>query len=139
MGSLQDVRKWLPERLAGQAIAHGVPGAVVAVLAEGEVAEAAYGVLNRATGVEVTTDSLFQIGSITKVWTATLIMQLADDGQWLTRAGQATGTNSAMSGCRCASPWSNVASRPPRLRARWARYASVTWRCPMTPFIGTWR
>lgn len=36
--------------------------------------------LNRATGVEVTTDSLFQIGSITKVWTASLLMQLVDEG-----------------------------------------------------------
>ncbi len=35
--------------------------------------------LNRATGVEVTPDALFQIGSITKVWTATLVMQLADE------------------------------------------------------------
>jgi CubicO group peptidase (beta-lactamase class C family) len=57
-----------------------VPGAAIAVLADGEVAEAAYGVLNRATGVEVTTDSLFQIGSITKVWTASLLMQLVDEG-----------------------------------------------------------
>ena len=32
---------------------------------------AASGVLNLATGVEATTDSVFQIGSITKVWTAT--------------------------------------------------------------------
>ena len=38
------------------------------------------GVLSKATGVEVTADSLFQIGSITKVWTATLVMQLVDEG-----------------------------------------------------------
>ncbi len=80
MGSLQDVQKWLPERLAEAAAAHQVPGAVVAVSAGDERAEAAYGVLNRATGVEVTTDSLFQIGSITKLWTATLVMQLVDEG-----------------------------------------------------------
>jgi CubicO group peptidase (beta-lactamase class C family) len=41
---------------------------------------AAYGVLNKETGVSVTTDSLFQIGSITKVWTATVAMQLVDEG-----------------------------------------------------------
>ena len=36
--------------------------------------------LNASTGVPATTDSLFQIGSITKVWTATVIMQLLDAG-----------------------------------------------------------
>ena len=41
---------------------------------------AASGILNLDTGVEATTDSLFQIGSITKVWTATLAMQLVDEG-----------------------------------------------------------
>ena len=36
--------------------------------------------LNSATGVSVTDDSLFQVGSITKIWTATMIMQLVDEG-----------------------------------------------------------
>ena len=36
--------------------------------------------LSHATGVEATADSVFQIGSITKTWTATLVMQLADEG-----------------------------------------------------------
>ena len=36
--------------------------------------------LNKDTGVEATTDSVFQIGSITKVWTATVAMQLVDEG-----------------------------------------------------------
>ncbi|XGU19175.1 serine hydrolase domain-containing protein [Rhodococcus sp. 3Y1] len=40
----------------------------------------ASGVINADTGVEVSTDSLFQIGSITKVWTAMLVMQLVDEG-----------------------------------------------------------
>jgi CubicO group peptidase (beta-lactamase class C family) len=30
--------------------------------------------------VPVTTDSVFQVGSITKLWTATMIMQLVDEG-----------------------------------------------------------
>jgi dipeptidyl aminopeptidase/acylaminoacyl peptidase/CubicO group peptidase (beta-lactamase class C family) len=38
------------------------------------------GVLNRNTGVPVTDDTLFQIGSITKIWTTILVMQLVDDG-----------------------------------------------------------
>ena len=36
--------------------------------------------LNAATQVPVTTDSVFQVGSITKIWTATMIMQLVDEG-----------------------------------------------------------
>jgi CubicO group peptidase (beta-lactamase class C family) len=42
---------------------------------------AAAGVINVDTGVRTTTDTLFQIGSITKVMTATLIMQLVDEKQ----------------------------------------------------------
>jgi CubicO group peptidase (beta-lactamase class C family) len=38
-------------------------------------------VLNVRTGTPVTTDALFQIGSITKVWTATLVLQLVDEGR----------------------------------------------------------
>ena len=59
---------------------HRVPGAAVAVGVGTEIAEAATGVLNRDTGVEATPDSLFQIGSVTKVWTTCLVMQLADEG-----------------------------------------------------------
>src|SRR3954463_11887160 len=75
-----DIRHW-QQRLALLADKHGVPGASLAVLADGEVADTAYGVINRRTGVEATTDSLFQIGAITKVWTAPLAMQLVDEGR----------------------------------------------------------
>jgi CubicO group peptidase (beta-lactamase class C family) len=60
---------------------HKVPGASVAVYADGRLVEAATGVLNVETGVDVTTDSLFQVGSVTKPYTASLIMQLADEGR----------------------------------------------------------
>jgi CubicO group peptidase (beta-lactamase class C family) len=60
--------------------AHHVPGASLAVLSGGDLHELASGVLHRGTGVEVTTDSLFLSGSIAKVYTATLVMQLADAG-----------------------------------------------------------
>ena len=43
--------------------------------------DVAAGVLSRATGVEATADSVFQVGSITKVWTTTLVMQLVDEGK----------------------------------------------------------
>jgi CubicO group peptidase (beta-lactamase class C family) len=68
-------------RLAELAEKHDVPGATLGVLHDEQVSESAYGVLNARTGVETTTDSLFQIGSISKVWTTTLVMQLVDEGK----------------------------------------------------------
>jgi CubicO group peptidase (beta-lactamase class C family) len=58
----------------------GVPGASLAVLRDGEIDAVASGILNLDTGVEATTDSLFQIGSITKVWTTTVVMRLVEEG-----------------------------------------------------------
>src|SRR4029079_7745439 len=39
------------------------------------------GVLSTATGVEATTESVFQVGSITKLWTTSLVLQLVDEGK----------------------------------------------------------
>jgi CubicO group peptidase (beta-lactamase class C family) len=71
----------LQNRLDGLRERHGVPAASVAVLRGDETDAAASGILNLGTGVEATPDSLFQIGSITKVWTATLVMQLVEEGR----------------------------------------------------------
>lgn len=60
---------------------HKVPGAALGVLHNGGVSEAAAGVINLNTGVEATTDTLWQIGSMTKPWTATVVMQLVDQGK----------------------------------------------------------
>src|SRR5438445_5122246 len=59
---------------------HRVPGASVGILSGDELIEVASGIANRNTGVPVTTRTLFQIGSNTKVYTATLVMQLVDEG-----------------------------------------------------------
>lgn len=70
----------LQKRLDEAAKAHNIPGATLAVWSDGKLHEAATGVVNRDTGVETDTDSVFQVGSTTKVWTAALIMQLAEEG-----------------------------------------------------------
>ena len=81
MTKLDEVGAWIDEHLPALLAEHGVPAAGVAVLAGGAVVDAAAGLLSTATGVEATPDALFQIGSITKVWTATLVMQLVDEGR----------------------------------------------------------
>src|SRR5882672_8750529 len=80
MPHLDDISGWISEMLPALLAEHKVPGAAIAVYAGGEVFDFASGVLSHATGVEATADSVFQIGSITKTWTATLVMQLADEG-----------------------------------------------------------
>lgn len=59
-----------------------VPGISIATWRDGEngreVRSAAFGVANIETQQPVTPDTLFQIGSITKVFTATAVMQLVD-------------------------------------------------------------
>ncbi|MFI9509016.1 serine hydrolase domain-containing protein [Nocardia sp. NPDC052566] len=60
--------------------ARHVPGATLAVLVGGEIYELASGVLHRGTGVEVTADSVFLSGSVAKIYTATLVMQLVGEG-----------------------------------------------------------
>ncbi|MEV6101772.1 serine hydrolase domain-containing protein [Nocardia sp. NPDC051981] len=75
-----DAEHWR-HRLAEIAARHAIPGAVLAISHGDRFIEAAHGVLNVDTGVETTVDSLFQIGSITKVWTATAVMRLVDQGR----------------------------------------------------------
>jgi CubicO group peptidase (beta-lactamase class C family) len=80
MGDIDEIRVWLEERLPHLLEQHNVPAAGWAVGRGDEIVDGASGTLNKATGVEATSDSLFQIGSITKLWTSTLVMQLADEG-----------------------------------------------------------
>jgi CubicO group peptidase (beta-lactamase class C family) len=79
--TLREVEAWIADQLPALIEKHQVPGAAYAVLADGEVVDGAAGILSKATGVDATADSVFQIGSITKLWTATLVMQLVDEGK----------------------------------------------------------
>lgn len=76
-----DAGHW-QRRLTELAERFEVPGAGLGILRldTHELVEAATGVLCKDTGVEVTTDSVFQMGSIGKTWTATVVMQLVDEG-----------------------------------------------------------
>ena len=81
-----DAAHW-QRRLAVLAERHKVPGASLGILRLGrdgqpdELVEAAYGYANAPAKIEATTDTLFQIGSMSKVWTATVVMQLVDEGK----------------------------------------------------------
>jgi CubicO group peptidase (beta-lactamase class C family) len=80
MTKLAEVKAWIDGRLPALIAQHDVPAAAVAISVGDEIVESAAGLLSRATGVAATTDSVFQIGSVTKVWTATLVMQLVQEG-----------------------------------------------------------
>jgi CubicO group peptidase (beta-lactamase class C family) len=80
MGGLATYRARLEQLLSERADAYRVPGAVAGVLVDDEMIFAAWGRANLTTGVEVTTDTLFQVGSITKLYTATLLSQVAGAG-----------------------------------------------------------
>ena len=71
----------LNKRLSELIDAYGVPGASLAVWSGGTLSEAAAGVVNLNTGITVTIDTLFQIGSITKLYVAAMCLQLADEGK----------------------------------------------------------
>jgi CubicO group peptidase (beta-lactamase class C family) len=73
-------REKIGQRLAELIEKHGVPGAQLAVLDGDTIVETAAGVLSRRTGWAATPDALFLPGSIGKLYTATLIMMLVDEG-----------------------------------------------------------
>ena len=82
----QDAATRWGARLAELAAKHGVPGAQLGILRLGadaaadEVVIATHGYLHVPTQTPVTEGTVFQYGSISKVWTATVIQQLVDAG-----------------------------------------------------------
>lgn len=57
-----------------------IPGAVVGVLSDGQIQVSSFGVVSLETGFPVRPDTAFQIGSVTKPYTASLVMALVERG-----------------------------------------------------------
>jgi CubicO group peptidase (beta-lactamase class C family) len=60
---------------------HKVPGLVMGILNKGKIRVTGFGVTNLEHPLDVTTETLFQIGSNTKTYTGTLIMMLVEQGK----------------------------------------------------------
>jgi CubicO group peptidase (beta-lactamase class C family) len=58
-----------------------IPGIVVGVLRDGEVETRAWGIAKLTSGEPLRDDALFRVASISKVFTATLVMMLVDAGK----------------------------------------------------------
>ncbi len=58
---------------------YGIPSAAIGVLQDGEITDFAIGIKNRSTEEPVTTNVIYQCGSMTKTWTALAFMQLVDE------------------------------------------------------------
>jgi CubicO group peptidase (beta-lactamase class C family) len=70
----------LRETIESEIAKWGVTGLAVAILHGDEIETAGFGIENVTTGTPVKPETLFQIGSISKIFTTTLIMSLVDDG-----------------------------------------------------------
>ncbi len=71
----------LTRRLSELCTEAGIPGASVALTDGTTVVEAVHGVTSLRTNDPVTPQTLFQIGSITKVYTASIVLALVDEGK----------------------------------------------------------
>jgi CubicO group peptidase (beta-lactamase class C family) len=81
MGSIQEARWGRVCELTDQQMKrHGVPGIAVGILHEGQTATAGFGVTSVDHPLPVTDETLFQIGSITKTFTALAIVRLTEMG-----------------------------------------------------------
>jgi len=77
-GVIAELERTASEELASRSI----PGAAVAVVKDDRVVfMKGFGVASIETGAPVTPDTLFQIGSITKTFTAALVVSVAEEGR----------------------------------------------------------
>lgn len=80
LAPVQRMEHW-QSRLDELARRHDVPGAVLGISTPTLTGVAATGVLNLATGAPVRPDSVFHLGSITKVFVTTAVQRLVQDGR----------------------------------------------------------
>ena len=76
-----DLMRSLGEVVERERARWGIPGVAVGVLRDGEIETAGYGVTSKETQYPVMPDTLFQIGSNSKIFTTTLLLTLVDDGK----------------------------------------------------------
>src|SRR5947209_235956 len=69
------------DRLTGAAGIERVPGISMCILDGDRIHQLVSGVANQLSGEPVRPQTLFRIASITKTYTATLVMQLVDEGR----------------------------------------------------------
>jgi CubicO group peptidase (beta-lactamase class C family) len=78
---LEPVDNALQEKVRQEMDDWQVPGMAVGVWQDGHVTASGFGVTSLETGYPVRPDTIFQIGSISKVFTATLAMRLVEAGE----------------------------------------------------------
>lgn len=72
----------IDQRIKAEMQREKIPGLALAVVKDGKILKAqGYGLANVELNVPATRETVFEIGSITKQFTATLILQLAQDGK----------------------------------------------------------
>jgi CubicO group peptidase (beta-lactamase class C family) len=80
--SNQDIRfKKLSQKITADIKRLSVPGVAIGVWHKGRESSAGFGVTSVENPLPVTPDTLFQIGSISKTFTATMLMQLVEQGK----------------------------------------------------------
>ena len=133
------IRRLLQERLDTLARAHQVPGTQLAVQVDSVTYTVQTGEADVATGERFTADTAVPLGSVTKPYTAAIVMLLAADGDLAltdlaryARAGAAAG----------APPHRTAAAQPHRGSADRARLrrrggADPARYCPRTARAGT--
>lgn len=79
--SLEEYTAALKERVPTPLDRYGVPGASIALVVDGEVVwSEGFGLRDRQTGEPVTSDTVFQAGSISKSLVAWAVLRLAEEG-----------------------------------------------------------
>jgi CubicO group peptidase (beta-lactamase class C family) len=81
MSALAQRLDWTPARLAELLARYHIPGGALGVWLDGEEFATAVGQANVAADIAATPETLWLIGSITKVFTTTLVMQLVERGE----------------------------------------------------------